>query len=106
MSRRFRGAEKHGAGVNCSVNGCEHGTHMAGIAPGAEAALGFDGVARGAAFIAIQVFSRFQDSRGLTPCATSGLRSPCVQAYTSDLMSELRTCMMRYAVRSISPRST
>ncbi|MGH9803364.1 MAG: S8 family serine peptidase, partial [Blastocatellia bacterium] len=47
-----------GSGVNCPPNvvGCEHGTHVAGIAAGTSA--NFSGVARNANIIAIQVFSR------------------------------------------------
>lgn len=47
-----------GSGVNCpvAVEGCEHGTHVAGIAAGNAANL--DGIASGAKLIAIQVFTR------------------------------------------------
>lgn len=51
-----------GAGVNCDTNidGCFHGTHVAGIAAGANGP-GFDGVARGASIIAIQVYAETDD---------------------------------------------
>ncbi len=57
-----------GAGVPCTyaVNGCKHGTHVAGIAAGQGAT--FSGVAKGANLIAIQVFSRFTG----TACAAEG----------------------------------
>jgi subtilisin family serine protease len=53
-----------GSGVNCSVasygDGCKHGTHVAGIAAGANASLTpANGVARSASIFAVQVFSFF-----------------------------------------------
>lgn len=59
--------EYDGAGVNCP--GCDHGTHVAGIAAGKSQ--GLNGVAIDAKIIAIQVFSRL----------SSGLA-----AYTSDII--------------------
>ena len=64
-----------GAGVHCSlsIRGCDHGTHVAGIAAGNEASA-LDGVAKGAPIIALQVFSRFDsaiDCLGNPPCALS-----------------------------------
>jgi subtilase family serine protease len=69
-----------GAGLPCLANGCEHGTHVAGIAAGAGAS--FSGVARGAEIIAIQVFSQFNDfvNCGMPPCALS---------FTSDQVEAL-----------------
>ena len=66
------------SGMNCdpAVNGCAHGTHVAGIAAGTSAA--FSGVAKGGNLIAIQVFSRFDS----TSSCTSG--APCVLSYASD----------------------
>jgi subtilisin family serine protease len=74
-----------GAGKNCSLNwdGCDHGTHVAGIAAGYDSYLGFDGVAKGADIIAIQVFSKF---KGSIWCGSS---SPCVLSYQSDQMKAL-----------------
>jgi hypothetical protein len=73
-----------GSGVNCStaVNGCNHGTHVAGIAAGRGSS--FSGVARNANIIAVQVFSRFNSSSdcGSTP-------APCVRSYTSDQIKGL-----------------
>jgi len=68
-----------GAGVNCnlSIDGCNHGTHVAGIAAGSNAAKGRYGVARDAKLIAIQVGSRVVDGSGKTPCADAGRASPC-----------------------------
>ena len=66
-----------GAGLNCPVDGCWHGTHVAGVAAGNGAAAGvsFSGVAPGAGIMAIQVFSRFDSSAhcaGATPCILAG----------------------------------
>lgn len=55
---------------------CGHGTHVAGIAAGGDAN-SFDGVARGANLIAIQVFTRFNNYAG---CSSSA----CVLSYTTD----------------------
>jgi subtilisin len=50
-----------GSGVNCNVSiaGCDHGTHVAGIAAGKGTS--FSGVAKDANIIAIQVFSQNLD---------------------------------------------
>lgn len=77
-----------GAGVNCSTSiyGCDHGTHVAGIAAGSGDT--FSGVAPDANIIAVQVFSRFDD--GVTTyCSDSGLTSPCALTWTSDQISGL-----------------
>jgi subtilisin family serine protease len=68
----------NGSGQNCSssISGCDHGTHVAGIAAGKGNT--FSGVAQDAGVIAIQVFSRFD---GQTFCGSS---SPCVLTYSSD----------------------
>ncbi|MFN0107215.1 MAG: S8 family serine peptidase [Blastocatellia bacterium] len=72
-----------GSGVNCAgVGGCDHGTHVAGIAAGRPGtnALGdtLTGVARDANVIAIQVFTRFTDN------ADCDGNAPCVKAVVSD----------------------
>jgi subtilisin len=74
-----------GAGVNCSgtITGCDHGTHVAGIAAGKGGSI--NGVAKDASIIAIQVFSRFT---GAT-CTDSGVASPCARTFTSDQISAL-----------------
>ena len=77
-----------GAGVNCnlSIDGCDHGTHVAGIAAGTGgSASGAPsvGVAPGADIIAIQVFSKFNSS---TYC---GATFPCALSYTSDQIAGL-----------------
>jgi hypothetical protein len=67
-TRQFGG----GAARPCS-SGCEHGTHVAGIAAGAGAS--FDGVAPEAGIVAVQVFHR----------SSSG----SVVAFTSDIIDAL-----------------
>ena len=76
-------SETPGSGLNCpaSVAGCDHGTHVAGIAAGRGSS--FSGVARDANVIAIQVFSRFNSS------ADCGGMAPCAGSYTSDQMKGL-----------------
>jgi len=73
-----------GTGVPCLVNGCDHGTHVAGIAAGD--GVGISGVAKDANIIAIQVFSKFPDT-GF--CNSKNLIAPCVLAYTSDIVKGL-----------------
>lgn len=74
-----------GSGVNCTgVSGCEHGTHVAGIAAGKGAS--FTGVAKDAKLIAVQVFSRFSTSSGTA-----------VMSYTSDQIKGLQRV---FALRS------
>lgn len=74
-----------GTGVNCatSIAGCEHGTHVAGIAAGYQSD-SFAGVAKEGSVIAIQVFSRIDDMAFCDPYP-----SPCVTAYTSDIIKGL-----------------
>lgn len=77
-----------GSGVNCSasLSGCDHGTHVAGIAAGGESDIGSTGVARGAQVIAVQVFSDFTPSYG-----------PEVFAWDSDIIKGLERV---YALRN------
>ncbi len=71
-----------GSGQDCgSINGCNHGTHVAGIAAGFSSNT-FSGVAFESNIIAIQVFSRF------TGAVCQGV-SPCVLAWTSDQVEAL-----------------
>jgi subtilisin family serine protease len=70
-----------GAGVNCSVTGCNHGTHVAGIVAGK--GTDFSGVAPEASLIAVQVFSRFNSA---ADCNGS---PPCVLSFNSDQIRAL-----------------
>jgi subtilisin family serine protease len=75
-----------GSGTYCnlSIAGCYHGTHVAGIAAGRDpGGVGFSGVARDANIIAIQVFSRFDNS---TYCGSS---NPCALAWDADVIKGL-----------------
>ena len=78
-----------GAGVNCggplgtAIDGCQHGTHVAGIAAGKSATI--NGVAKDANIIAIQVFSSFTDPT----CVGYGYTSPCALSFTTDQISAL-----------------
>jgi subtilisin family serine protease len=78
------GSTTAGAGLNCSATylGCDHGTHVAGIAAGNGPA--FSGVAKDASLIAIQVFSGFPD----TYPACEGV--PCALSYTTDQIAGLQ----------------
>jgi len=67
-----------------SVNGCDHGTHVAGIAAGKGPS--FSGVAPDADIMAIQVFSKSTD---FLACNFIGESAPCIAAFTSDLISAL-----------------
>lgn len=70
-----------GSGLNCSLGDCYHGTHVAGIAVGSNGS--FSGVAPGAKFITIQVFSRIDSA------SECGAATPCVLSWTSDEISAL-----------------
>lgn len=77
-----------GAGVHCvGIGGCDHGTHVAGIAAGSAVTTGggtnIVGVAPGADIVAIQVFTEFTDS------ASCGGSPPCVLSYNSDQIAGL-----------------
>ncbi|MDF1500224.1 MAG: S8 family serine peptidase [Anaerolineales bacterium] len=74
-----------GAGEECSssIDGCDHGTHVAGIAAGAGSS--FSGVASDADIISIQIFSVFNGSS----CSDFGLPSPCILTFDSDQVAAL-----------------
>ncbi|HEV8226055.1 MAG TPA: S8 family serine peptidase, partial [Methylomirabilota bacterium] len=79
-----------GSGVNCLIDTCWHGTHVAGIVAGNGGGVPFSGVAPGADIMAIQVFSRFDN-----PTDCNGA-APCVLAWDSDLIAGLERV---YALR-------
>jgi subtilisin len=68
------------SGLNCAtgISGCDHGTHVAGIAAGRGAS--FSGVAKDANIVAVQVFSSF----GVSNCGSTP--APCALYWTSDLI--------------------
>jgi subtilisin len=78
-----------GSGVNCTIDGCDHGTHVAGIAAGVGS--NFSGVAPDANIIAIQIFTGFRAGDQCGP-------DPCVLAYASDQIAALEHV---YALRDI-----
>ena len=88
-----------GAGVNCdlSINGCNHGTHVAGIVAGhSYSGVTSSGVAKDASIIAIQVFSR---ATGATNCPNG---SPCALAYVSDQVKGLERIYAQRGTYNIS----
>jgi subtilisin len=88
-----------GAAVPCGISGCDHGTHVAGIAAGKGTA--FSGVAPGANIVAIQIFSRFDGPL----CSSYGLASPCLLTYSSDQISAMeRTYDLRtsFSISSVN----
>ena len=92
-----------GAAVNCPLDleGCWHGTHVAGIAAGSgtPADLPIWGVGKGAGIMAVQVFSRINRFRDC------GGAPPCLGAFTSDILAALeRVYVLRttYAVAAVN----
>ncbi|MBA2606268.1 MAG: S8 family serine peptidase, partial [Acidobacteria bacterium] len=71
-----------GSGVPCLINGCAHGTHVAGIAAGRSAS--FSGVAKDANIIAVQVFSKIDNAE---KCPANS--NPCTSAFVSDSLKGL-----------------
>jgi subtilisin family serine protease len=69
---------------NCPSGGCDHGTHVAGIVAGKDpGSLGYNGVAKDAHLIAIQVFTRVNKEY----CGTA---TDCVLSFTSDQVLALQ----------------
>ncbi|MBX2849601.1 MAG: S8 family serine peptidase [Acidiferrobacterales bacterium] len=80
-----------GSGFHCTgYEGCDHGTHVAGIAAGN------DGVASGANILAIQVFTGFRDIYFQNICET-GFGANCISAFDSDIIAGLNRV---YALRN------
>ena len=70
----------------CTVTGCEHGTHVAGIAVGDASkvsATGLNGMAPGAGLYPVRVFSTSTDP------AVCGSAAPCSTAWESDVLAGL-----------------
>ncbi|MDX1765450.1 MAG: S8 family serine peptidase [Candidatus Saccharimonadales bacterium] len=65
-----------------AASGCDHGTHVAGIAAGDGDGAAYTGVAKDSEIIAINVFTQFNS--GCFPEA-----APCLGAYTSDIVAGL-----------------
>ena len=84
-----------GAAAPCRAYGCDHGTHVAGIAAGRGTS--FSGVARDAAIVAVQVFSQINDP---ATCSSFGYPTPCALTYSSDVIKGLEyVYQMRNSVR-------
>lgn len=72
-----------GAALPCNgIAGCDHGTHVAGIAAGKGSS--FSGVAKDANIIAVNVFSKFSSS---SVCQGA---PPCILSFTSDQIEGLQ----------------
>ncbi len=74
-----------------AVDGCGHGTHVAGTAAGSswvDPGTGdtLIGVAPGSGIIAVQVFSQFNSS---ATCSGFGASTPCTLSYNSDQVAAL-----------------
>ncbi len=89
-------AQQMGAGAArpCGASGCEHGTHVAGIAAGRGA--DFSGMAPDASVVAVQVFSAFS-----SPAQCDGQPS-CVASYTSDQIRGLDYILQIAAQRHVA----
>jgi subtilisin family serine protease len=86
-----------GAGGACTYasSGCQHGTHVAGIAAGRGTT--FSGVGKDASAMAVQVFSRFTGSN----CTGAG-EDPCTKSFTSDQIAGLERVYALRSTRSFS----
>ncbi len=76
-----------GAAIPCAVSGCDHGTHVAGIALGDAASGPLVGVAPHAELIAINVFSDIDGEPG---------------AYTSDILAAMQHVLALSAFHEIA----
>jgi subtilisin family serine protease len=77
-----------GSGRNCltTISGCDHGTHVAGIVAGNDGNGPNFGVARDANILAIQVFSRIDDT---AECTRFGHPTPCSLTFDTDQLKGL-----------------
>jgi subtilisin family serine protease len=85
------------SGLPCKseIAGCEHGTHVAGIAAGRGSS--FSGVARDAEIISIQIYSRLE---GPAYCGPNV--SECIGAFDSDLLRALEHVYQLQSLQSIA----
>jgi hypothetical protein len=76
--------------INGATNLCLHGTHVAGIAAGNNTSLSTgeptNGVATSGKIVAVQIFTRFNDT---ATCNSAGTSPPCVLTFLSDQISGL-----------------
>lgn len=82
-----------GAAAACDADGCDHGTHVAGISSGSGAF--FEGIAPEGAIIAVQVFSEFRGA------VCRGGPSPCVASFTSDQIRGLDFVLQQAGMREV-----
>jgi hypothetical protein len=79
----------------CTLEGCFHGTHVAGVVAGkGTGSVTFSGVAKGAQLMAIQVFSR------ITSATLCGGFAPCLGAWESDIIKGLERVYQRRTARN------
>jgi subtilisin family serine protease len=91
-----------GSAAPCSVARCDHGTHVAGIAAGQRSLrIPFSGIAPDANLYSIQVFSLVTDTSNNRPCANAGTGSPCLLAFTSDIIRALQRVRDRRSAHNI-----
>jgi subtilisin family serine protease len=91
-----------GSAAPCTIAGCDHGTHVAGIAAGrASGATTFFGMAPDANILAVKVFSSFSDTPGNMPCANANRPSPCILSFTSDQIRALQHVLDRRAALNV-----
>ena len=81
------------SGLPCpeSLNACNHGTHVAGIAAGRVTTVdgvSMSGVAPAAKLIAVQVYSRFDYTNSERVCGADATQD-CILAFESDVLSAL-----------------
>ncbi len=92
-----------GTNANCPIalDGCEHGTHVAGIAAGKNYAggPGFDGIAPNAKIIAIEVFSKISDAGA---CGVP----VCIAAWDTDIFGALQWVYTRVTTNVLSDLKT
>ncbi len=92
-----------GAAAQCpkNIEGCDHGTHVAGIIGGRNMHDGqhgnFSGVAPMVSLLAVQVFTEFDE-----PQACSPFPVPCVLSFTSDQLRALEWLYRNYEELNLS----